>query len=156
MMLIKYFIIFAIWKFCHWKLCLINYFSECPQNFSEQPFYRTLPNNCFFSWRQIRTETFVQRCSVKKSIHKNFPKFTGKHLCQSLFFCRPEACNCIKKEILAQMFLWVLQNFQGYPLQNELILIEVMTLKLNWKFPVNFTCRLFSLNLLHWVWQYQY
>ena len=26
-----------------------------------------------------------QRCSVKKGILKNFTKFTGKHLCQSLF-----------------------------------------------------------------------
>ena len=25
-------------------------------------------------------------CSVKKDVHKNFTKFTGKHLCQSLFF----------------------------------------------------------------------
>ena len=27
-----------------------------------------------------------QRCSVKKSVLRNFAKFTGKHLCQSLFF----------------------------------------------------------------------
>ena len=27
-----------------------------------------------------------QRCSMKKAILKNFAKFTGKHLCQSLFF----------------------------------------------------------------------
>ena len=27
-----------------------------------------------------------QRCSIKKGVLKNFPKFTGKHLCQSLFF----------------------------------------------------------------------
>ena len=27
-----------------------------------------------------------QRCSMKKGILKNFTKFTGKHLCQSLFF----------------------------------------------------------------------
>ena len=28
----------------------------------------------------------VQRCSVKKGVLRNFAKFTGKHLCQSLFF----------------------------------------------------------------------
>ena len=40
---------------------------------------------------------------------KNFARFTGKHLCQSLLFnkvtgiCdRPEACNFFKKETLAQ------------------------------------------------------
>ena len=27
-----------------------------------------------------------QRCSVKKGVLRNFTKFTGKHLCQSLFF----------------------------------------------------------------------
>ena len=26
-----------------------------------------------------------QRCSVTKGVHRNFAKFTGKHLCQSLF-----------------------------------------------------------------------
>ena len=37
-----------------------------------------------------------QRCSIKESVLKIFTKFTGKHLCQ--------ACNFIKKEILAQVF----------------------------------------------------
>ena len=32
------------------------------------------------------TEEVVQGCSVKKSFLRNFTKFTGKHLCQSLFF----------------------------------------------------------------------
>ena len=27
-----------------------------------------------------------QRCSVRKGVLRNFTKFTGKHLCQSLFF----------------------------------------------------------------------
>ena len=27
-----------------------------------------------------------RRCSVKKDVLRNFPKFTGKHLRQSLFF----------------------------------------------------------------------
>ena len=43
------------------------------------------------------------RCSLfKKGLHTNFAKFTGKHLCLSLFFnkvagLRPEVCNFIKK-----------------------------------------------------------
>ena len=28
----------------------------------------------------------AQRCSIIKSVLKNFGKFIGKHLCQSLFF----------------------------------------------------------------------
>ena len=42
----------------------------------------------------------------KKGVLRNFAKFTGKHLCQSLFFnsCRPQVCNFIKNETLAQVF----------------------------------------------------
>ena len=45
----------------------------------------------------------------KNGALRNFSKFTGKHLCQSLFFnkvagIKPEACNSIKKETLAQVF----------------------------------------------------
>ena len=43
----------------------------------------------------------------QKVVIRNFIKFTGKHLGQSLFFkqsCRPQACNFIKKETLAKVF----------------------------------------------------
>ena len=46
-------------------------------------------------------------CSVRKNVLRNFAKFTGKHLCQSLFFNKvgkPQACNFVKKETLAQVF----------------------------------------------------
>ena len=41
-----------------------------------------------------------------RAVLKNFAKFTGKHLCQSLFFNKVTvlACNFTKKEALAQMF----------------------------------------------------
>ena len=38
------------------------------------------------SWENIYTEAVAQTCSVKKSVLRNFVKFTGKYLCQSLFF----------------------------------------------------------------------
>ena len=43
---------------------------------------------------------------MKKSVLRNFTKFTGKHLCQSLFFNKVGGLgyNYIKKEILAQVF----------------------------------------------------
>ena len=41
-----------------------------------------------------------QWCSVKKGVLRNFAKFAGKHLCQSLFFNKVET----QKETLAQMF----------------------------------------------------
>ena len=51
--------------------------------------------------RSTRPEVFC-----KKSILGNFAKFTGKQLCQSLFFNKVagQACNFIKKETLAQAF----------------------------------------------------
>ena len=47
-----------------------------------------------------------RRCSVKKGVLRNFAKFTGKHLCQRLFFNKVagQVCNFIKKESLAQVF----------------------------------------------------
>ena len=45
----------------------------------------------------------AQRCSVKRCVLKTFAKFTGKHLCQSLFLTKAETCNFIKKENPAQM-----------------------------------------------------
>ena len=48
--------------------------------------------------RSNRLEVFC-----KKGVLRNFAKYTGKHLCQSLLF---EACNFIKKETLAKVFFW--------------------------------------------------
>ena len=47
-----------------------------------------------------------RRSSIKEGVLNNFAKFTGKHLCQGLFFNKVAglACNVIKKEILTQMF----------------------------------------------------
>ena len=41
----------------------------------------TFPKLISFCYRSSRLEVFF-----KKGIHKNFAKFTGKHLCQKLFF----------------------------------------------------------------------
>ena len=42
----------------------------------------------------------------KKGVLRNFAKFTGKHLCQSLFLIKSQAWayNFIKSEALAQVF----------------------------------------------------
>ena len=56
------------------------------------------------TFRSSRPEVFC-----KKGIHRNFTKFTGKQLCQSLFFnkvagLRPNACNFIKKRLWHRSF----------------------------------------------------
>ena len=46
-------------------------------------------------------------CSIKKDVLKNFAKFTGKQLCQSLFFkksCRPEPATFLKKTLWHRCF----------------------------------------------------
>ena len=50
--------------------------------------------------RSSRPEVFC-----KKGVLRNVTKFTGKHLCQSLFFNKVAGlgCNFIEKETLAQM-----------------------------------------------------
>ena len=40
----------------------------------------------------------------KNDVLRNFAKFTGKYLCQSLFFKMLQASNFINKETLAQVF----------------------------------------------------
>ena len=61
---------------------------------------------CCIHHQQSPPRSSHQRCSVKKSVLKNFAKFTGKHLRQSLFFNKvaDAACNFIKKETLTQVF----------------------------------------------------
>ena len=40
---------------------------------------------CFFGKLKA---VVARRCSVRKSVLRNFAKFTGKHLCQSLFLIK--------------------------------------------------------------------
>ena len=56
----------------------------------------------FGSWSLVRSSHPELFC--RKGVLRNFAKFTGKHLCQSLFFnkvagLRPKACMFIKKRL---------------------------------------------------------
>ena len=54
---------------------------------------------CSSSFRSSR-----QRCFVKEGVFKNFTKFTGKHLCQSLFFDKDgEFCVIFKKNFYTEL-----------------------------------------------------
>ena len=37
-------------------------------------------------WRHQQPEAATGACSMRKNVHRNFAKFIGKHLHQSLFF----------------------------------------------------------------------
>ena len=55
-----------------------------------------------FLKKQILFGKLEYQKQSSRGVLRNFSKFTGKHLCQSLFF--NEACNFVKKEVLAQVF----------------------------------------------------
>ena len=68
-----------------------------PKDWSERSFFGTIG---YFE----SIEVVVPRCSVKKAfVLRNFAKFTGKHLCQSLFFNKV-ARNFIKKRLWHRCF----------------------------------------------------
>ena len=52
------------------------------------------------------TEAVAQRCFCKKGILRNFAKFTGKHLCQSLFFIKVPGLRptTLLKKTLTRLF----------------------------------------------------
>ena len=59
------------------------------------------------------------RCSVRKDVFRNFAKFTGKHLCQSLFFNKvagPRPGTLLEKRIWCK-FCKISKNkcFTDYP-----------------------------------------
>ena len=55
---------------------------------------------------RMRSQKQPPEVVYKKSVLRNFAKFIGKHLCQSLFFNKVEgsACNAVKKESLVRGF----------------------------------------------------
>ena len=68
-------------------ICPVCTFTRCHGHTT----YQDWPSRRYWSMARSSHRT----CSFKKCVLKNFAKFTGKHLCQSLFF---------KKETLAQVF----------------------------------------------------
>ena len=84
----------------------------------DPPFYLTdLHNKSLIA---LGSEAVVQRCSVTKGVLRNFAKFTGKYLCQSLFLIKLQALQLYqKRDSGTGAFMWVLRNFlQHLLLQN--------------------------------------
>ena len=57
-----------------------------------------------------------RRCSGRKGVLRNFRKFTGKHLCQILFFNKVAGLRLqlflnYKRDSGTDVFLWILRNF---------------------------------------------
>ena len=76
-------------------------------------FYTINHATMFFLFRSSH-----RRCSVRKGVLRNFTKFTGKHLCQSLFFNKVaetlaqvfscEFCEISKNSFFTEQLWWLL------------------------------------------------
>ena len=56
-------------------------------------------------------------CSVRKGVFRNFIKFTGKDLYQSLFFNKVaghKLATLLKGNFGTDVFLWILRNFKDH------------------------------------------
>ena len=103
----------------------------------------------FFTMLHLKiwnNSVYFQNIVVCNEPFRNFAKFTGKHLCQSLFFITKlrAASNFIKKETLAQLFCCefgeICENIFFYrtPLVAASIASHVFQ-----KYPENFAFQLF-------------
>ena len=63
---------------------------------------------------QMTTRSNHQRCSVRKSVLRNFAKFTGKHLCQVLFYNKGPA-TLLKKRLWHRCFPMIFVKFLRTP-----------------------------------------
>ena len=66
------------------------------------------------AWPSTTFKSSHPELFCKKGVFKNFTKFTGKHLCQSLFLnkvagLRP--ATLLKKRLWYSVFLWIFWNF---------------------------------------------
>ena len=61
------------------------------------------------SLKEIMEAASHQRCSVRKCVLRNFTKFTGKHLCPSLFFNKVAGLHFyLKRDFGTGVFPWIL------------------------------------------------
>ena len=73
------------------------------------------------------TEAVAQSCSVKKDVLRNFAKFTGKHLYQSLFFDKIAGRPLSKKRLWHRCFLVSFAKFLRTPFFTEHLRLLLLT-----------------------------
>ena len=79
----------------------------------------------FWYNHQFTDRSSHQRCSVKKGVLRNFAKFTGRHLCQSLFFIKVAGlrpATLLKKRLWRRNFPVSFAKFLRTPLFIEHLL----------------------------------
>ena len=70
----------------------------------------------FFLIMSTTSRSSHRRCSMKKSVLRNFAKFTGKHLCQSLFLNKVAGLKETVAHVLSCEFCKISKNtfFEEY------------------------------------------
>ena len=118
------------------------------------PEYKSLVSKTIKFYKKIVmiSRSNHQRCSIKKGVLRNFVKFSGKHLCQSLFM--PQACNFIKKESLAQVFSCeFFEIFKSTFFTEHLRATASGYLRISFRcFPVNFLKFLITPSFIEHLW----
>ena len=70
---------------------------------------------------QMTTRSSHQRCSIRKGVLRNFATFTGKHLCQVLFYNKvacPEPATLLKERLWRRCFPMNFAKFLRTPLND--------------------------------------
>ena len=68
--------------------------------------------------RNLKSRSSLQRCSLKKGVLRNFAKFTGNHLGQSLFFDKTAGLSratLLKRRLWHRCFLVIFVKFLRAP-----------------------------------------
>ena len=66
--------------------------------------YQKTPKE-FYHHIKFQKSIMKKRCSIKKTVIKNFATFTGKHLCWSLFLIEMLLLKIVKKRLQHRPFL---------------------------------------------------
>ena len=96
--------------FCNAWILIKFYFHKKSSALVFIKLFRDTPKECFVRNSKMAWtiwEALPRRCSVKNMFFKNSAKFTGKHLCQSLFFnnrCFPVNFAKVLRTLLRKFF----------------------------------------------------
>ena len=77
-----------------------------------------------------------QRCSVKRTVLKNFAIFTGKHLRRNCFLLKLKTCNFIRKRLRHRCFsVNIVKFLRTTTLKNTCEQLKILQ---HWCFPMKF------------------
>ena len=108
-------IFFRIW-FSEWDFCQSLIFKERSSNISAKSINKAIIHleKCVFLrvTYTFRIRSSHRSFSWKRGALGNFTKFTGKHLCQSVFFDKVAGLQLYyKRNSGTGVFLWIFRNF---------------------------------------------